>query len=403
MRVRLVGVLSLCLITALSAWTLQEHETAFASRLSVPDTSSRINAVDLEFAASLVEQVAQNSETISFRATKTVILWYPSGTSACISNIMHKAPNLTRTEYLPSSASDCGFRTVISDGNSTWHYEPSLQVVFHMSDSFSLPDNRDISLIKANYNISLVTTDNLAGREAYVIKLEPRHPGNPWRIIWVDREYPFILRTEKYRPDGAMSSVSFYNWIEFFPVLNDSLFELDIPPNVAKVELPVSGDIMPLARLEEEANFFIPVPEFVPPGYMIEGGILSLYKAFPSAHIRLTDGLNTISYFVSPKIAGGGRREDNMSEASDLLEMISRERKVPIDGTQAKLGNYQDAKFLRWSREGYEFTLVGEVDESILIEVAQSIDVPHIPHRPDQQSFSEYLTRFLYQLFWIDR
>ncbi len=392
---RLAAVSALCLIIASSPLTLQGYRIAFASKSLLPEERSNISPFDSRTAMSLIEQVAEKSGSISFNATKTVILWYPSGTSACISKIIHKAPNLTRTEYLPSSASTCGLRTVISDGKSTWHYEPDLQVVFHMTETSSLLDEgdagtnheefnltQDVSLIKANYDITLIGTENLAGRQAYIIGLEPRHPGNPSRKIWVDSEYPFVLRTEKYAPCGTMSSVSFYNWIEFFPTLSDDLFELDIPSHVAKVELPVSGDLMPLDKLEKKAEFAIPVPGFVPPGYKIEGGMLSPYRAFPAAHIRLTDGLNTISYFVTPRIIDGNNRgENHVADVSDLL------------GT----------KFLRWSDQGYDFALVGEVDKSLLIEIAQSVNPPRMTRGLSQQSLSQYLTKFFYQMFWIDR
>jgi len=391
---KLTAVAILCLLIALSQPALPGHAQAPVSILVMQEESTGAEDSNSEIAMSIIQQVAERSGSVSFKATKTVILWHPSGTSACISRIIHKAPNLTRTEYLPSSASTSGFRTVISDGKSTWHYEPSLQVVFHMPQASSLPDSnagnvesedfnntRDMFLIRANYDISLVATENLVGREAYVIKLEPRYPGNPSRKIWVDMEYPLILRTEKYGPDSVMSSVSFYNQIEFFPQLSEDLFELDIAPNVAKVELPVSGKLIPLDELEQEANFPIPVPGFVPPGYVIEGGLLSLYKAFPAAHIRLTDGLNTISYFVSPRISRDRREEDNVSTMSDA----------------------SGAKVLRWSRQGHDFTLVGEVDESLLIRMAQSVSAPPMPGDSEQQSLSHYLTRFLYQLFWIER
>lgn len=387
---RLAAVTILCLLIASSLATLQGPRTVFASKLPLPERSGDIGFSDPEVAISIIEQVAEKSGSVSYKATKTVILWHPSGTSACISNIIHKAPNFTKTEYLPSSASACGFRTVISDGKSTWHYEPSLQVVFHMPETSSLPGNdksegsqktRDMLLIKANYKISLVSTENLVGRQAYVIGLEPRYPGNPSRRIWVDKEYPFILKTEQYRPDGTMSSVSFYNQIEFFPELSDDLFRLDIPPNVAKVELPVSGDLMPLDRLEREADFPIPVPGFIPTGYVIEGGILSLYKTFPAAHIRLTDGLNTISYFVSPGIIRDTGVQDNILSMSDI----------------------SGANIVKWSGKGYDFTLVSEVDQLLLEKMARSVSVAHAPGKPPQKPFSQYLSRFFYQLFLIDR
>jgi outer membrane lipoprotein-sorting protein len=388
---KVVAVLVLCLVIALSESAIKGNKTAFARTPRLPELDS-VDSTGSQTAINLIEQVARNSEYVSFKATQTVIIWHPEGTSACISNIVHKAPNLTRTEYLLSSAAPGEFRTVISDGESIWHYEPSLKVVFQMPDVASdFHDNadaeefntaRDMDLIKANYEVSLIGTESLAGRQAYVIRLEPRHPGNPSRRIWVDREYPFILKTEKYRPDGAMSSVSFYNHIEFFPALTDDIFRLDTPPDVVTVELPASDNLMPLDELEKEADFAIPVPEFLPPGYVIEGGFLSIYRTFPAAHIRLTDGLNTISYFVLPRIEKDSRRQDTILSFSDS----------------------SGARLLRWKERGYEFTLVGEVDESLLTAMAQTVRfAPQVSREPQPESFSQYVTKFFYQFFWFDR
>jgi len=114
----------------------------------------------------------------------------------------------------------------------------------------------------------------------------------------------------------------------------------------------------------------------------IEGGLLSAYEAFPAAHIRLTDGLNTISYFVLPGIARDMRGQDNVPSISDT----------------------SGAKVLRWSEQGHEFVLVGDVDESLLTGMARTVSVaPHVSGEQPQQSLSQYFSKFLYQLFWFER
>ena len=141
---KLAAITIPCLLIALSLSALQGPKRAFASRLPLPEGSSDVNSSDSEVAIDIIEQVAEKSGSVSFKATKTVILWNPSGTSACISNIIHKAPNLTKTEYLPSSAA-CGFRTVISDASQRHYDVPSGGILY--AERPSLPgDNNELKV-----------------------------------------------------------------------------------------------------------------------------------------------------------------------------------------------------------------------------------------------------------------
>ena len=370
-----------------------------------------------DLARALLRAVIERGNEVSFKATQTIILWYPTGSSACITNVVHKAPNLTRTDYLPSATATSGYRVVISDGESTWHYEPSLGVVFHMPGTapdrarrqmpgtgpgtVSAAGGTALALVEANYDISLVSTESLAGRRAHVIKLKPRHPGSPSRRIWVDTEFPFILRTEKYRPNGFMSSLSFYNYIEFSPEIDDSVFKLQVPPGVAIVTLPGAEDLVTLEELRKKAGFAVPVPGFVPAGYILEGGALTRRGDVEVAHVRFTDGLNTISFFVAPPTPRADRRPGPPGIA-DQFDMVSLGRQVALDGARGQLADYQDAKLLRWQASGYEFTLIGEVDESLLLQMAESVDAPE-SQIPAKGPFGGSVIKFFYEFFWTGR
>ncbi|NLG78679.1 MAG: outer membrane lipoprotein carrier protein LolA [Firmicutes bacterium] len=371
-----------------------------------------------DLARALLRAVIERGNEVSFKATQTIILWYPTGSSACITNVIHKAPNLTKTEYLPSATATSGYRVVISDGESTWHYEPSLGVVFHMPGTapdrarrqkpagtgpgtVSAASGSVLSLIERNYSVLLVSTESLAGRRAHVIKLKPVHPGNPSRTIWVDTELPFILRTEKYRPNGFLSSASFYNDIEFWPQIDDSTFRLQVPPGVAIVTLPGPGDLVTLEELQDKAGFAVPVPGFVPAGYILEGGTLTRRGDVEVAHLRFTDGLNTISFFVAPPTPRVDRRSGPASIA-DQFDMVSLGRQVALDGARGQLADYQDAKLLRWQASGYEFTLIGEVDESLLLQMAESVDAPE-SRIPAKDPLGGSVIKFFYEFFWTGR
>lgn len=422
MSKRLVAAVVVALVAMVLAGILAyqpaaQTQTNTSPRLGSPP--SRAPGSDL--AHSLLRAVIERGNEVSFKATQTIILWYPTGSSACITNVVHKAPNLTRTDYLPSATATSGYRVVISDGESTWHYEPSLGVVFHMpgtapdksrggsrggpgADSpgtVSAAGGDGLALIEANYDISLVSTESLAGRKAHVIKLKPKNPGNPSRRIWVDTELPFILRTEKYGPDGFISSLSFYNYIEFTSQIDDDVFRLQVPPGVAIVTIPGTEDLMTLEELQKKAGFAVPVPEFVPAGYVLEGGTLTRRGDAEVAHIRFTDGLNTISFFVEPPAPRAGRRP-GVPGFSDDVGTMNVGRQVALDGSKGLLADYQDATLVRWEASGYEFTLIGEVDESLLLDMAKSVDAPQ-PRTPARDSFGGSVIKFFYEFFWAGR
>ncbi|MCR4403503.1 MAG: hypothetical protein NUW12_12165 [Firmicutes bacterium] len=374
---------------------------------------------DSALARALLRAVIERGDEVSFRGTQTVILWYPTGSSACITNVVHKAPNLTRTEYLPSVTATSGYRVVISDGESMWHYEPSLGVVFHMPGAMSEAARRQkpsgsgpgtvsaaggsaLSLIERNYSVSLISTENLAGRRAHVIKLKPVHPGNPSRTIWVDTELPFILRTEKHRPNGFLSSASFYNNIEFSPAIDDDAFRIQVPPGVAIVTLPLAENLMPLEELQRMAGFPVPVPGFVPAGYVLEGGTLTRRGEAEVAHVRYTDGLNTISFFVAPPVPRADRRPGASGGSPDQLSVAAMGRQVSLDSARGRLADYKDAKLLRWQAAGYEFTLIGEVDESLLLEMGKSVTAPE-PRSQMKDPFGSLVIKFFYEFLWTGR
>ncbi len=357
-------------------------------------------------ALSLLRRVVEEGDNVSFRATQTVILWYPTESSACITNVVHKAPNLTRTEYLPSATSTSSYRVVVSDGQSTWHFEPSLGVVFYMPGDGAASGAETagldpMALIEANYVVTLVATETLAGRKTHVIELEPRHGGNPSRKIWVDAEFPFILRMEKYRPDGPISSLSFYNHIDFHPTIEDDAFLIRVPPGVAIVTLPGVGNLMSLEELQRRAGFTVVLPEFVPDGYVLEGGALSLQGNARVAHVRFTDGLNTISYFVAPPGAGEVTLRRSQSLAGSF-DAVSSGKTVPLGEAEGQLADYRDAKLLMWRTSSYAFTLIGEVDESLLVAMAKSVPRPRT-QEPARKPFAGQVVRFFYQFFWVGK
>ena len=62
----------------------------------VPALSSIRNTGALD----IIREIFERAENLSYQATSVSIFWSKSGTDACVTKIIHRAPNKTRIEYL---------------------------------------------------------------------------------------------------------------------------------------------------------------------------------------------------------------------------------------------------------------------------------------------------------------
>jgi len=152
----------------------------------------------------------------------------------------------------------------------------------------------DISLLISNHDVILEGTATLANHLTQVIKVVPRHKGNPWKKLWIDTETFIPLKKEYYNSDGILTTQTFYTNIRYDVPIRESDFAL--PKDWRVIQMQKSTQKMPPEQLAKTLGSDIVKPGYVPSGYVLE----ELYLVSKDdndgiAHFRYTNGLNSIS------------------------------------------------------------------------------------------------------------
>ena len=153
------------------------------------------------------------------------------------------------------------------------------------------------ALQEGELQVQLVGNDKIAGRNAYVLELNPRHHHHGKRKFWVDTEKWVKLRTEDITPDGTVASMSYYTKIEFVKTIPNDKFRIEPPEGyrIRREEGP--PEIMPLKKARQLAGFRILEPAYLPTGFKAAGAAVIPFRGGKIVSIRYTDGVNTLSLF----------------------------------------------------------------------------------------------------------
>lgn len=144
-------------------------------------------------------------------------------------------------------------------------------------------------LLMENYRIRQGRSEKIAGRQCVVVGLYPRFPGNPHKLVWLDIQRAFPLKTQIWSADGELTEESMFLTIQYNPRLNSGMFAL--PPTARRSEW---------AEVRPDFEILSVPQNSLPPGYRLvetstrqvpNGGIVSFQ--------RFCDGLNTLSVIES--------------------------------------------------------------------------------------------------------
>lgn len=265
----------------------------------------------------------------------------------------HKRPNLLRLEYL--SPEDVAGRVIVDDGTTARHYEPALNMLF---EDHSLQDGgaaAGLTLLTRNYDIVLLGTDEVIGRQAYVLSLTP-HGTGVQRQLWVDRLTGTVLRAEDRDASRGLVLTTYFSRISFSLNLPEAYFRYRPPAGTRVVSLQtVAGGTQNPAQLQRQVGFPVLVPPALPEGYTFRGGAVSRFGSLVSAYLRYSDGGNIISFFEAP--AG--------SIGWPTIGLPVRVQSQP--GRFIDLGYF---RVLIWEQRGLRITAVGTAPSETLMLVA---------------------------------
>lgn len=200
-------------------------------------------------------------------------------------------------------------------------------------------------------------TETVAGRDAHVLTVD--HVDDDYTVRhYLDTEYYVPLKTTG-RFTGGEESMSYtltYEDIEFEPDLPPDLFEFTPPEDASVQESPFEEDEFPTpAALEAEASMTVPEPE-VPPGFSL------------SDAERVVPGAETVELTYTSE-----QGELTVAKTNVTLSAATPDDQVDIGGVTADYTDAADHNSVTWTCEGNYYSVRGDLDRALLVDVASSI------------------------------
>ncbi|MGE5554126.1 MAG: sigma-E factor regulatory protein RseB domain-containing protein [Betaproteobacteria bacterium] len=294
----------------------------------------------------------------TYTGTMVLFTWGAGSGDATMVKVFHRAPGRSRLEYLGSRQEP--YLVIVDDGRHRWHYRPHERVVAagpSQANGGADPE-QGLALLSRNYRFQYGGTGEITGRLTDIVELVPRGCPHPAQRFWVDRGTGVILRTEQYRVDGSLASLTLFTAFEPGKNVPAEHFRLEVPKEVRVIAGFAQG--LSLEDLSAEIGVTVRMPAALPPGFVFDGASLSESGQGKVAHLRFTDGLGVISLFEQPARRFARYR-------------LKGAEAVPLKSGQGWLRAECGGYVLNWTSDGINFTLVGEVPAEVLIRLADSI------------------------------
>jgi outer membrane lipoprotein-sorting protein len=278
-----------------------------------------------------------------------------------------KKPGKSRYEYL--SPEEMKGNVMVSDGETMWVYDAGKNEVQKVTmPKYDMPEidyGEIITDMMEKYNVDLQGSEEISNRDCYVLVMTPKDENVTMKQkMWVDKEYWMPMKIEMEMEFGGktMKSTVEYRDMEFNVGIPDSEFEFEVPEgaNVTEREMPMPKMFASIEEAQEEVDFTILVPEYIPEGYEFERAMVIDIKDGKSVSLSYKKGAEMLS----------------LTESTDegITGSLEGAEKVDINGREGEYMKMGMNKLLRWDCDGLSLSLMGELDKEELLKVAESVD-----------------------------
>jgi outer membrane lipoprotein-sorting protein len=293
---------------------------------------------------------------IDYEGTKVITAFRGGRTETVTVVESHKRPNKMRLEFL--SPEDVAGRLIVDDGTTVWHYEPRLNMAFEDWTAGGGPLGRDLTLLLRNYRLALLGTDEVIGRPAYVIALDPKGSG-VLRQLWVDRATGTVLRGEDRDAARGVVLSTYFSRISFSLNLPQAYFQFRTPAGARVFTMRISDEATESpAALEARVRFPVLIPPVLPEGYAFRGAALTRFGSLASVHLRYSDGGNLISLYEA---------------RAGSIGWPSFGQPIRVANQPGRFVDLGYFRVLIWEQQGLRLTAVGTAPTDTLIAVASRI------------------------------
>ena len=224
----------------------------------------------------------------------------------------------------------------------------------------------EMKLLAQNYRFHLSPGGAIAGEETHEIKIYPLFEGRPTKRLFISRRNGIILRVEEFDSTGHLRFMSVFTQIEFDrEKVEQTLVELKNDEKLRFENRVRRSQPIKDAEAEKALDNRLVQPTYLPPGFQLLDTRHIKHRS-STVFLRYTDGLATFSLFERKGNRNKSRRPDR-APRSKVGKTISR-HDVPIH-----VMSRHQAHIFEWSNSGVDFTLIGELDSSELLKVAESV------------------------------
>jgi outer membrane lipoprotein-sorting protein len=220
--------------------------------------------------------------------------------------LVARRPHMRRIHYLTPPLDGV---TIWKDHGERYSFDPKKRQLEIFDKSQHHHPTGDEALVLRNYEPRLEGIETVAGRPAYRIALAPRHAGDAWMRIWVDRETDARLGDEDYDGENRLLRATRFTQISFDSVNPDQFRPPQYVMSLARRTYSDEAQSKSVAQVSQAIGFPINLPPYVPTGYSFDGAYTYPCQCGcekPAAQVCWTNGLKTISMFECGHRCGTG-------------------------------------------------------------------------------------------------
>ncbi|MDE0300096.1 MAG: DUF4367 domain-containing protein [Candidatus Poribacteria bacterium] len=224
--------------------------------------------------------------------------------------------------------------------------------------------DEEIKLLVQNYRFHLSRGAAIAGEETDEIKIYPQYEDRPTKRLFIARRNDIVLRVDEFDYTGHLRFMALFTRIEFDrEKVEATLAELKNDEKLIfkkgeRQSLPIKG-----AEAEKALEGRLVQPTYLPTGFRLLD-TRYIKRRSSTVFLRYSDGLATFSLFE--------RKGKHKSHDHDRGSRRRGGKTITRHDVPIHVMRQHHTHILEWSNSGVDFTLIGELDASELIKVAES-------------------------------
>ncbi|MBV9080409.1 MAG: hypothetical protein JO102_04735 [Elusimicrobia bacterium] len=266
--------------------------------------------------------------------------WSGTRTTTEEANVFFSPPERYRIEFLaPDGTVD---RVVIGDGQSEQVQLIKQGKTLGGSTSTAsqkiMPRDEERRLLAENYAITVAGSEDVMGRQAWVVDLVPKLAGKPTQRMWIDKDTNAILEVKRTLASEKSGADSRFTRFEIKKDQPETLFAF---ANLPKSQPSKEENAAPAAPPSDGAR--------LAGGFAFAGSDLFDVRGQRVEHLRYTDGLVPVSLFVTRVPVEAPKLQEAASVSSPMYIGLAN----PVHVSQ-------------WKEGSQHYTVVGEVSPELL-------------------------------------